>query len=167
MPRIVFIVVDLPEALPPSRHTISPLRTSMVTPRSARNGAVAGLHVVEPQQRFGSAHRQSGRGRQFFAGAMAEIGLDHRGMIAHFVEAAFGDLHAVVERHHARTDAASPAACRARSRRSSGRGRGCARCHASAPAFPLGFMPAAGSSSSSSVGSVASARAISSRRRLA
>ena len=36
---------------------------------------------------------------------MAEIGLDHRGMAAHLGEAAFGDLHPVIERHHARTDA--------------------------------------------------------------
>ena len=35
MPRIVFIVVDLPEALPPSRHTISPALTSRLTPFSA------------------------------------------------------------------------------------------------------------------------------------
>ena len=34
-PRMVFIVVDLPDALPPSRQTISPSRTSMLTPFSA------------------------------------------------------------------------------------------------------------------------------------
>ena len=32
-PRIVFMVVDLPQALPPSRHTSSPLRTSSDTLR--------------------------------------------------------------------------------------------------------------------------------------
>jgi hypothetical protein len=37
-PRIVFMVVDLPEALPPSRHTISPRRTSRLMPLSAMIG---------------------------------------------------------------------------------------------------------------------------------
>jgi hypothetical protein len=32
------MVVDLPEALPPSRHTISPLSKAMLTPFSARIG---------------------------------------------------------------------------------------------------------------------------------
>ena len=36
---------------------------------------------------------------------MAEIGLDYRRMIAHLVEAAFGDLLTVIERNDARTDA--------------------------------------------------------------
>ncbi len=35
MPRMVFIVVDLPDALPPRRHTISPAETSRVIPLSA------------------------------------------------------------------------------------------------------------------------------------
>ena len=38
MPRIVFIVVDLPEALPPSRQTISPASMLMLTSFSARIG---------------------------------------------------------------------------------------------------------------------------------
>ncbi len=37
-PRIVFIVVDFPEALPPSSDTISPSPTVSVLPRSAWNG---------------------------------------------------------------------------------------------------------------------------------
>ena len=31
IPRIVFSVVDFPDALPPSRHTSSPSRTTMFT----------------------------------------------------------------------------------------------------------------------------------------
>lgn len=31
MPKIVFIVVDLPEALPPSRETMAPLGTQIDT----------------------------------------------------------------------------------------------------------------------------------------
>ena len=38
MPRIVFMVVDLPEALPPSRQTISPASMRMLTSLSARIG---------------------------------------------------------------------------------------------------------------------------------
>jgi hypothetical protein len=37
-PRIVFMVVDLPEAFPPSRQTISPARTSRFTAFSIRIG---------------------------------------------------------------------------------------------------------------------------------
>ena len=37
-PMTVFIVVDLPEALPPSRQTISPRRISMLTSRKAGTG---------------------------------------------------------------------------------------------------------------------------------
>jgi hypothetical protein len=37
-PRMVFIVVDLPEALPPSRHTISPWLTLRLMPFSAGIG---------------------------------------------------------------------------------------------------------------------------------
>ena len=48
-PRIVFIVVDLPEALPPSRQTISPCSHLEVDAFQRLNRPVVGDDLVEPK----------------------------------------------------------------------------------------------------------------------
>ncbi len=67
MPRIVFSVVDLPEALPPSRHTSSPSPTSQFEPREDVDLPVVGVDAAKPEQ-----HRSPPRLR-----VDPEIGLDH------------------------------------------------------------------------------------------
>ena len=50
IPRIVFSVVDLPDALPPSRHTSSPSFTSQVQVLEDVDLAVVGVDALELEQ---------------------------------------------------------------------------------------------------------------------
>ena len=91
-PRIVFSVVDFPDALPPSRHTSSPASTDSSTPLEDPHLAVVGRDVVELEQHQASASASGSRPR--YASTTA-------GWLATCVERALGDLDAVVERHDA------------------------------------------------------------------
>src|SRR3954467_13311394 len=90
MPRIVFIVVDFPEALPPSRQTISPAWTSSVTPLRAGMGP----------EKVSTALSLSMRG------AASEICLEHGRVAAYRLESPLGYLDAVVQSDDAIADAA-------------------------------------------------------------
>ena len=79
------MVVDLPEALPPSRQTIlAPRPTVSVRRRSAPDRPVEGVDAVADRAAAASASwlppaRRSGRGGSAgTAVAAAEVGFDHR-----------------------------------------------------------------------------------------
>ncbi len=158
-------VVDLPAPLAPISATISPGRTSKRHVLQHRRGAVAGGELA---RRSGPASRdplprRGARPRAHLA--VAEIGLEHLRIAAHLGGRAGRD--------------------RARRRRARRRGRRCPSpavmsCSTRMTAMPRSAMrrssrlsaslsarirPAAGSSSSSTRGRMASARAISTRRR--
>ena len=98
MPRIVFSVVDLPEALPPSRQTSSPGLDPDREPLQDVDLAVVGVDRVELEQAGGAGHLRS-------IVLEAEVGLDHLLVRRDRLERALGDLDAVVERDDAVGDA--------------------------------------------------------------
>ena len=55
MPRIVFSVVDFPDALPPSRHTSSPVSDLEVDVLEDVHLAVVRVDALEPEERLGPA----------------------------------------------------------------------------------------------------------------
>ncbi len=105
-PRIVFSVVDLPDALPPSRQTSSPSCDVEVLVLEDVDLPVVG---VDPLELRGSACRSSTRVDRTRPvpprhPTGAEIGLDHLGVGRDLLERALRDLDAVVERDHAIRD---------------------------------------------------------------
>src|SRR5689334_11125069 len=86
-PRMLFSVVDLPAALPPSRHTISPLSTSRSIPRNTWIGPYPATTPFN------------------LSTAPPEIRFHHRGIVPHCVEIALGNLDAMIEHHDAIADA--------------------------------------------------------------
>ena len=95
MPRIVFSVVDLPEALPPSRQTSSPGLDPDRQPLQDVDLAVVGVDGVELEQR---RHLRLRRPEP-------EVRLDDLLVRRDRLERALGDLDAVVERDDAVGDA--------------------------------------------------------------
>ena len=86
----VFIVVDLPDALPPTQaHDLAFVQVVVDTLEHVQR-AVVGVHVIELEQRL----RRAGD-------ASPQIGLDDLAGRAGYPRAALGDLLAVVEHDHA------------------------------------------------------------------
>ena len=86
MPRIVFSVVDLPEALPPSRQTSSPCRDLELDVLEDVDRPVERVDAAELEQRHQLGLRSA-----------AEVRLDHQLVRRDLLERALGDLGAVVE----------------------------------------------------------------------
>ena len=166
-PRITFIVVDLPLALPPSRQTMRPCADFEREIEMRLHRAVEGVDAVEREQRPSSFRGLRSRGALRADAAVAQIGLDHGGIVAHRVPAGRRRCFGRRRAHRRGRRAASPCRACVRSAGSSGPRAFSAPISASISAVSVGFMPAVGSSSSSSRGRSASARAISTRRRLA
>ena len=100
-PRIVFIVVDLPLALPPSRETISPSPTVRRVAAQRVERAVVDVDVVEFEQ---VGHDSASPAEP---AAAAQVGLDHGGIAADRLRRPLRDdpaaVHhddAVGDRHH-------------------------------------------------------------------
>src|SRR6266699_1490062 len=98
-PMTVFMVVDLPDALPPNRQTISPRRISMLTSRRAGTG---------PYRTSTSCKRRtiSAAGAAWLGGRCpsAEVGFDDSWIAVDLLGQAFGDLHAMVHNDDAIRD---------------------------------------------------------------
>ena len=98
MPRIVFSVVDLPEALPPSRQTSSPSPDGEVHPLQDVDLAVVGVDGLELEQRRDGVH--------FVAAAFVpRYASTTRGSVATASNVPSAILIAVVERDDAVRDA--------------------------------------------------------------
>ena len=160
------MVVDLPLALPPSRQTIWPRPTASDRSKCDLHRAVEGVDVLRAAA-AASRHARGLLGRLRAGCAMAEIGLDHLRVVAHVGGHALGDLEPVV--HH--DDAVGQLHHQVELVLDQQDGQAAllqlARSVACISAVSVWFMPAVGSSSSSRRGRSASARAISTRRRLA
>src|SRR5438477_9764368 len=92
-PMTAFMVVDLPDALPPNRQTISPRRISMLTSRRA--GTWPYRTSTSCKRRTTSAAGAAGLGGRC---PSAEVGFDVFWIAVDLLGQAFGDLHAMV--HH-------------------------------------------------------------------
>src|SRR5437773_9570139 len=90
-PMTVFMVVALPDALPPNRQTISPRRISMLTSRSAGTGPYR--TSTSCKRRTTSAAGAAGLGGRC---PSAEVGFDDSWIAVDLLGQAFGDLHAVI-----------------------------------------------------------------------
>src|SRR5207245_1593788 len=98
-PRTAFMVVDLPDALPPNRQTISPRRISMLTSRRAGTGPYR--TSTSCKRRTTSAAGAAGLGGRC---PSAEVGFDDSWIAVDLLGQAFGDLHAVVHNDDAIRD---------------------------------------------------------------
>ncbi len=156
VPEIARSVVVLPTPFGPSRATTEPAGHVEADAVEHLDAAVAGAHVVELE---GVAHDAPSSDRH------AEVGLAHlRRSLAISLGRALGDALAEVEDVDPRRTAPSPA--RRRARRAGCRRRSSATWRSTswkASVSPLS-RPLLGSSSSSTVGSVHSARPSSTRR---
>src|SRR5712691_4645526 len=98
-PMTAFMVVDLPDALPPNRQTISPRRISMLTSRRAGTGPYR--TSTSCKRRTTSAAGAAGLGGRC---PSAEVGFDDSWIAVDLLGQAFGDLHAVVHNDDAIRD---------------------------------------------------------------
>ena len=119
-PRIVFIVVDLPDALPPSSDTISPSWIVVAHALQDVQVAVVGVDVLELRAAVRTAAHACASGRR---GIAAEICPQHLLVAPHLVGLALGDLLAMVQHDRPCRPAWSPRPACARSAAPSARAR--------------------------------------------
>ena len=163
-PQMPFSVVVLPAPFAPIRHTSSPSPTSRSMPLHRLDAAVGDLRARARRAAARSAPRHAARLAGSATTSPPRYAAITFGSFCTSRGGAFGDLLAVVEHQHAVAHAHHQLHVVLDQQDRRAVARGCARAARAASRVSVAFMPAAGSSSARSFGSVASARAISSRR---